>query len=1095
MLKGIGLKSAILSSILLLSGCGGGGGGVAGGLLDNDDSTTPPVNTNTSINDLNTTAQDQLLLAKQLDLTADIYDAAINEINTLNTSFSRVLVLKKALASKQDLLDELNILKTKYKTASSNILSSYDLSDYYTAYGSSNLDDVIVAETTSLKNQISSSSDIVSVLKQLSELEESNLKYIEQYKDVLTSTNTNISYDTFIADSKSNFETFVSEIYDNGSTYVPQVLDAETFNNLVITELGIYADTTADNFNVVNTFDENNITKVQVTKSGTKLLYLNDDDIKNNLYYISKQEELSNQLFSQFKDYTSLSSLSSTLTTLYNAELTHFNNGSNLLVDEYGLLDGFNNYSSTSLESTYSEFNSSTPSTSNLKDALTALIKLEERSIYDLTDSIAKNTTHPDINELYEKLKIASENHLKYLVKQLYTSGFSYYPQILDSNTYTSIIGTMLGSNTSTNITIDNIYDENNITKVLVTKTNVNSFALSSNVEKESLLYIAKQEEMTSDLFLILKSFSSAPSIVSVLSEAEYTHFNAAEDMLGFYNLTNEYSGYTNDGLDNFQSQITQSTTSTSSAINILKALMMVEERSIKYLNDHIANNASGNDDLVNLYNSFLTASKNHLKLLAEILFDPDGYNTTYSPSILSSSEYSDIVGTLGNSVVEVIDSSKPNITFYSTYGDNNVTSISILEEDVSNAPYSANDNEADKNDLAYISQLEKISAEVFNSFVSVVSDIASTYTVNNSNIKDLLSSMNNAEATHYNTMNSMLTIYGTSIATDSNLDNFKAQRISSPTAITNETTYIEMLNSLAFMEERSICDLNRKLEDGINLSEIKELFTRLEDASINHLRILINSINEAQGNYTYQLITDTTTCGTGLESKLDNIIAGSTDENIDVYLYVASNGISDVSISQKPFGGEIETGSIAEDNSLRYFDYFMNQLQVATTTMYAKLNTPANFTPIDQIIYAQSSHVSSMNDAIAVYNVATPISDVDRSSVDDFYNAQVSKNITDANNTKEDQNILNVIGLIEERKILDLEDHITNTVNQNTNIVNIYKGLQNAAKNHLLIIDKIYTEQFGLPYSPQLLEESIHSTFLPYADETSFIKGTPVSN
>ncbi|MEA3354233.1 MAG: DUF2202 domain-containing protein [Campylobacterota bacterium] len=1065
----------VLIIVLLLAGCSSGGG-VVGKLLDDKSSS--------SNSDLNETIQNRLYIAKQLEVVSEVYGEAIDKLNSLDSNTT----LNLAGKTLPELLYDFQLAESFYENKNEELIKNYSLN--YSGYDS---DDLTTTKLYIL-SAIKSGESITDLLNAVSFMEENNVKYLEEYQPDIVDL-----YDTLISSSKYNFGNLISEIYDRDDYYVPKVLDDTSYTQILVTDLDILGDVTADNFKTANTIEDQNITKVQTSKLTSKPLYLSDKSLQEILFYITKQEKFTNELFSRFSSDSAVSDWSDTLSAMYSAELTHFNNSSNVMVSEFNLDNEYSNYTSNSLSNIYSEINSTITSSSTESEILRALAKLEERSIYDLNASI-NSISNDDITELFQKLSTASNNHLKILVQLIYNIGETYTPVILDNTTYGEIIGTLAGSTTEANIKVDNYLDDNNITKTYVTKVNLNNFTLSDNVEIESLLYVGYLEKLNFTTMFVLKNYSDvfklSGSIMKTISDAELTHSNAVEDLIKYYGLESNFDTYENEGLDNFEELVFVETPSTSGDKDILKSLMFVQERTIKDLTEHLADDVSSNGDITNLYTKLLTASKNHLKLLAEILFDPEGYNTTYTPRLLSSSDYTAFVGTLGDSPVEVmVDDSKPYIDFYSTYGDNNVTSITISELDVSKAPYVISD--ADESDLAYIAQQEYLwSNDILPNFAAIFSDAASSYTADNLYIKQLLTSMNSAEATHYNTIDSILDIFGVNIGTNGNLDDFADERVASIVPITSETEYITVLKSLALAQERSVCDLNSYIENGISSSEITELFDRLQKASINHLRLVINSINDAQGDYSMQLLNDTTTCGSTITSKISGIETGSVDERIDIYYYVQNDGVSEVSISEKPVGGELSLSNVSQKNSLNYIDQLMNASQLLFSTMYLNLNTPADYLPIDDVmLVGKGSHIDATSEALSIYNVTTAISTTDQDSLDAFSALINAKPVADANATIQDKNVLNVFGLIEERNILDLKDHIDNTVYDNQDIVNIYTALMNSAKNHLMVIDNILNTTFTEPYSCQLLEQTYCDEFLPYVDSTSFIKGTPTVN
>jgi hypothetical protein len=73
-------------------------------------------------------------------------------------------------------------------------------------------------------------------------------------------------------------------------------------------------------------------------------------------------------------------------------------------------------------------------------EALKVGALIEEVDIIDLVKGINEEVDNQDIKLVYNNLKMGSENHLRAFVKNLSTRGIVYTPQLLDIDTYNSIV-------------------------------------------------------------------------------------------------------------------------------------------------------------------------------------------------------------------------------------------------------------------------------------------------------------------------------------------------------------------------------------------------------------------------------------------------------------------------------------------------------------------------------------------------------------------------------------------------------------------------------------------------------------------------------
>ncbi len=76
---------------------------------------------------------------------------------------------------------------------------------------------------------------------------------------------------------------------------------------------------------------------------------------------------------------------------------------------------------------------------SSLVDALTVGATIEDLDIKDLDEAIAR-TTHDDIKNAYENLRMGSEHHMQAFVSNLRANGADYSPQYISADTFQSIL-------------------------------------------------------------------------------------------------------------------------------------------------------------------------------------------------------------------------------------------------------------------------------------------------------------------------------------------------------------------------------------------------------------------------------------------------------------------------------------------------------------------------------------------------------------------------------------------------------------------------------------------------------------------------------
>ena len=625
-----------------------------------------------------------------------------------------------------------------------------------------------------------------------------------------------------------------------------------------------------------------------------------------------------------------------------------------------------------------------------------------------------------------------------------------------------------------------NIQEQNslqNTIKLIISQSNYNILDIYDKSIISNLLYIQQEKILSQELF---NTFQSSNELIKNIYNAELTHNNVIDIFVKEINTS--HIKITDEGLSTFYNDIDKTTTD---LILILKSLALIEEKSILDLMRIEAkttisdenNNIKEFNDVKKLYTALLNTSKKHLELLVELIKSNNG---TYTAQLLDSNLYNSIID---NTIPAII--TNVNFNIYSYVDDFNVTSLSLTNLNSTNPEY--NLNTIDSASLEYIGQLKGVSNNTFTYFSNLLSN--STYLNNNDslNIKKLSLNISNGEKTHLNTVTEMLDIYKKTSSSYEGLSNFEKTITKSPTKIDSGDELLESLKSMGLMEERNICDLNKYLlSNSISSEELKELYSKLEIASVNHLKIIVNTIfNSQEIVYSPQLL-NISNCGVEYSSKITSAIPVDS-EKIDIYFYVDDNNISEVSVAEKLIGGDALDSTIGEKESLLYMKQLMNLQKELTNNIN---NNPDEVNPIiTAIVKSQDSYIKSMNDTLAIYDI-TSDNTVNNSSLitfKDFINNKVpSTNIEK----------LKVLALIQERVILDLRDHKVNKVSSNKDIYNIYDALFKSAENNLVVISNILVSESEPQYACQLLEETIctsnEKTYVPSASKLYPIwKGT----
>ncbi|MEA3383589.1 MAG: hypothetical protein U9Q20_02795 [Campylobacterota bacterium] len=1036
----------LLFIIIALSGCSNGGG-VVGDYLD-DDSSSSSIQVDT-----NSTTIDQLDTIKQLELMSEVYSTAYSKSNSLDLK-----TIKRTILRDTELESYLLSKKENYSDLKNNILKEYNLETKYVDHTSTYLSGLY----DGIKSQINDSSTENEIFDLLAKAEEYNIENITKNESSLGTI-----YATTSATVQENFVDIIDKIYENDEIYTPTVLTYDKYSEIIdlSNKLG---DNTLDNITISSIYGDFNTTKILLTNNSDKPLYINDSVLQDSLFYITKQKELSLLLMSSFKSFPSASSYSTLLNLIYEAENTHLV-ALEQLIEEYGLSFLYDSYSNESLNTIIDGISSSTPYTSEYTDVFSSLIDIENRYIQDLESYKTKNSDIEDINELYDALILASQSHKNSLTDYIYSTDL-------------------------TDIKVDIYLDTNSsISKINISNNSNKIFEIPEN-EKQDLFYM---------LYFETKALETCYDInATSICQAKDTTLSNLTRFLDYFSIEDEYSIYKNDGIDGFFNIVDESTYVNTRERQ--KELLFIEEQRYRYFYQILNNNS---EYLNSTYLAMFEDTKNSIKHLAESMYgaedDEDEDRFYYSPAtnddIFSSDVYDEIVGELGELEISppvVIDDGIPSYKYYSTNGVYDTTQITIATYDISKKPYYTGETyQTTKYNLSLISQLVNITKDIYEDTKNILEN-DSVYTSNNTYIKNLTSALFEANTKQNNTYDTVLDLLDATNLDLSNANELNVEIRENIKPITSEIEYISLLNSLAKLEERKLCDLNNLYSDNIPI--VNELFDRTENASLNHLSMLINSINDAQSSgYSFQIITDTQSCGTGIESKLSNIVEGSNDDELDIYFYVESNGISRVSVEQKPYGGELNLPDTGEMESIYYFDELFSRINEESDDngfyLTATYKTITDMSLIQGIKNTFEVNKESIEDTKDIYGLTLDINETNSydTSIENYIDIVFNQmDSSDTNDTKNDKNYINILSNIQERIIYDLQYHIDNIVNNNKNIVNIYKALQKASINHLVILNNIYLGINGEDYKLQLITQEDWDTYITDAQDDGFLRG-----
>ncbi len=158
----------------------------------------------------------------------------------------------------------------------------------------------------------------------------------------------------------------------------------------------------------------------------------------NSLQFMREEEKLARDVYILLYNKYGLK----VFNNISSSEQTH-TNAIKYLIEKYSLndpvqIDVQGVYQNTKLQELYNKLIAQ-GSQSNI-EALKVGALIEEVDIADLVKAMNEEVDNQDIKMVYNNLKLGSENHLRAFVKNLAANGINYVPQVLDIDTYNSII-------------------------------------------------------------------------------------------------------------------------------------------------------------------------------------------------------------------------------------------------------------------------------------------------------------------------------------------------------------------------------------------------------------------------------------------------------------------------------------------------------------------------------------------------------------------------------------------------------------------------------------------------------------------------------
>lgn len=185
----------------------------------------------------------------------------------------------------------------------------------------------------------------------------------------------------------------------------------------------------------------------QANQSLANSIELNDSEAAA-LIYMREEEKLAHDVYVELYSMWNLSIFQN----ISQSEQTH-TEAVKTLLDRYGLTDPASDqigmFTDPALQALYTDLISQ--GSQSLAEALKVGAAIEEIDILDLQKYLAE-TTHADIENVFNNLLNGSYSHLQAFTSTLYTkTGETYLPNYLDSDTYGMIIssGTRMGGNGS----------------------------------------------------------------------------------------------------------------------------------------------------------------------------------------------------------------------------------------------------------------------------------------------------------------------------------------------------------------------------------------------------------------------------------------------------------------------------------------------------------------------------------------------------------------------------------------------------------------------------------------------------------------------
>ncbi len=162
---------------------------------------------------------------------------------------------------------------------------------------------------------------------------------------------------------------------------------------------------------------------------------LSQEEIEN-LQFLKEEEKLARDVYLFSYDLYS----QKIFKNISNSEQSHMNSVT-VILEEYSIedlsLEERGKFSNDMLQELYNDLTDL--ASKSLEDALIAGATIEDLDINDLNNLII-NTTHEDIEDMYQKLNCGSRNHLRGFTSNLDNLGVSYDSQFISLEEYDTII-------------------------------------------------------------------------------------------------------------------------------------------------------------------------------------------------------------------------------------------------------------------------------------------------------------------------------------------------------------------------------------------------------------------------------------------------------------------------------------------------------------------------------------------------------------------------------------------------------------------------------------------------------------------------------